>query len=190
MTTFVFTDTETTSLRHDRRAWEIGAIVREEGKDDTEHSWLIDVSDLDLGNADPKSLEIGGFYDRHPDFDPARRDQFAGALAVPEWSAAREFEALTRGATIVAANVGFDAEVLANMFRRNDFCPSWHYRLFDIESYAAGALGLPMPVGLDKLLAAYGLTHDDADRHTALGDARRVRDLYDAVRAGKTGVAA
>ena len=47
MTTLCFLDTETTSLRHDRRIWEIGLIVRQEGRPDFEHSWFIDPDELD-----------------------------------------------------------------------------------------------------------------------------------------------
>jgi hypothetical protein len=63
MTKLVFIDTETTSLRPDRRAWDIGLIVRQEGQEDREQSWFVDWADLDLGNADPFALKIGGFYD-------------------------------------------------------------------------------------------------------------------------------
>ena len=70
MTRIVFLDTETTSLRWDRRAWEVGLIVRDPGRDDQEHHWFIDIRDLDLGNADLMSLKIGRFYERHPEYKP------------------------------------------------------------------------------------------------------------------------
>src|SRR5688572_15364551 len=69
----VFADTETTSLRPGRRVWEIGAIVRPAGgtrADDKEHLWFIDIDELELGEADLRSLEISGFYDRHPQMQP------------------------------------------------------------------------------------------------------------------------
>lgn len=78
MTRLVFIDTETTSLRPDRRAWEVGLIERvpvvvrhPDGPDtssteDREHHWFIDTEDLDLGNADLMSLKIGRFHERHP----------------------------------------------------------------------------------------------------------------------------
>ncbi len=67
----VFIDTETTSLRPDRRAWEVGLIRREPGRPDAEHRWLIAADDLDLGNADSFALGVGRFYDRHPGYPPA-----------------------------------------------------------------------------------------------------------------------
>ena len=68
--------------------------------------------------------------------------------------------------------------------RANGICPSWRYHLVDVETLAAGALRRPPPWRFDDLLADYGLVYDEADRHTALGDARMVRDLYDAVLKG------
>jgi hypothetical protein len=47
VTKICFIDTETTSLRPDRRAWEIGIIAREFGHDDVEHHWFIEAGDLD-----------------------------------------------------------------------------------------------------------------------------------------------
>jgi hypothetical protein len=71
--------------------------------------------------------------------------------------------------------------------RANGICPSWHYHLVDVETLAAGALRMAPPWDFDKLLGEVGLTYDEADRHTALGDARMVRDLYDAVLRGSDG---
>ena len=72
MTKLCFIDTETTSLRHDRRAWEIAVITREPGKPDQEKSWFVASEDLDLGNADLMSLKIGRFHERHPDYSEFR----------------------------------------------------------------------------------------------------------------------
>ena len=177
--TLVFLDTETTSLRHDRRAWEIGLIRRDEEGKDVEHTWFVDPDDLDLGNADLMSLKIGRFYDRYPhartDREPASTD------TEEEHEVLVTVEACTRGATIVGAVPNFDTEVLGNRMRANGICPSWHYHLVDVETFAAGALQLPPPWDFDKLLATFNLDYDEAARHTALGDARMVRDLYDAV---------
>ena len=56
-------DTETTGLHWSREAWEIGIVKRWPDGKVQEASWFLDV---DLRRADPKSLEIGGFYERHP----------------------------------------------------------------------------------------------------------------------------
>lgn len=183
MTKLVFIDTETTSLRPDRRAWEIGMIMREPGTTDREWSWLIDTEDLDLGNADPFSLKIGKFYDRHQQAFAPNKVSIASLIA-RESDVLRHVEFRTRGAILVGAVPNFDAEVLAARMRAHGICPSWHYHLVDVETLAAGKLGLAPPWDFDKVLDAFGLTYDEADRHTALGDARMARDLYDEVLRG------
>ena len=176
--TLVFLDTETSSLRHDRRAWEVGLIARDERGKDREFSWFIDRADLDLGNADLMSLKVGRFHERHPGANGQIRS------VSREWEALERIERLTRGATIVGAVPWFDTDVLGQRMRAHGLCPSWHYHLVDVETLAAGALGQAPPWGFDDLLAKYELTYDETDRHTALGDARMVRDLYDAVLGG------
>lgn len=178
-TKLVFLDTETTSLRPDRRAWEIALIVREPGQPDDEHAWFIAEPDLDLANADLNSLKIGRFYERHPDYDAP-----LGEGSHWEQDVLSVVEQYTRGAILVGAVPNFDAEVLAARMRARNLCPAWHYHLVDVETLAAGHRGFRPPWGFDDILAAYGLTYDEADRHTALGDARMVRDLYDAVLGG------
>lgn len=189
MSALVFLDTETTSLRHDRRAWEIGLIIRDEdASSDNEYTWYIAAADLDLGNADLMSLKIGRYFERHPDALRAAGQSPHGDpeddtyRSYPEHMVLRDLEGtFLRGATIVGAVPWFDTDVLGQRMRAHGICPSWHYHLVDVETLAAGALGQPPPWGFDDLLATYGLSYDEADRHTALGDARMVRDLYDAV---------
>jgi|SRR5450755_2075604 len=199
MTNLVFIDTETTSLRHDRRAWEIGAIARRSGHEDVEHTWLIDADDLDLGNADVMSLRIGRFHERHPQ---ARMDDSAFRSVQDEIDVMREVEAVTRGAHLVGAVVSFDADVLGQRMRANGICPSWHYHLIDVEALAAGYVAgkadgrddwRPQDVAAEKALVRPPWKSDalmqlidvkpagDEDRHTALGDARWAMRVYDAV---------
>jgi DNA polymerase III epsilon subunit-like protein len=102
-------------------------------------------------------------------------------MSLPEAEVAVEIERETRGAVLIGAVPSFDEETLAGMLYRHGLCPTWHYHLVDVETLAAGALRMPPRWDFDSVLAAYGLTYDEADRHTALGDARMVRDLYDAV---------
>lgn len=189
MTKLVFIDTETTSLRPDRRAWEIGMVCRsEDGGPDAEYSWFVEIPDLDLGNADPFSLKIGNFYDRHPAtrYGGGLGSETSRVSVLPEVAALEGVERVTRGAILVGAVPNFDAEVLGARMRELGILPSWHYHLVDVETLAAGALKLAPPWNFDTVLAAYKLTYDEADRHTALGDARMARDLYDAVMADHT----
>jgi len=200
-----FLDTETTSLRPDRRVWEVGLIVRTPDGPDAEHHWFVAYEDLDLGNADPMALKIGKFYDRHPDYA-----SIATADRASERIVMRAVEEHTRGAHLVGAVPNFDAEVLGARMRAHGLCPSWHYHLCDVENLAAGWLSafaaqierrelgeLPGPERAAQLRAiaappwdsselsrAVGVEPDEFDRHTALGDARWARDIYDAVTGG------
>ncbi len=184
MSKIVFIDTETTSLRPDRRAWDIGLIVREEDGAEAERQWFIAEEDLDLGNADPFALKIGHFYERHPGYRTTDHVPRAYTDTLDETDALGQLEVLTRGAILVGAVPNFDAEVLGTRMRANGILPSWHYHLVDVETLAAGAKGLLPPWSFDAVLELYGLTYDEADRHTALGDARMARDLYDAILGG------
>lgn len=208
MTTIVFLDCETTSLRPDRRAWEVGIILRRPGQEDDERSWFVDVDDLDLGNADPFSLRIGHFYERHPQVNFTEDGEFQ---VVDEEEMLAEIEAVTRDAHLVGAVPSFDAEVLAARMRAHGILPSWHYHLIDVEALALGWIngvtaraidearmrgdeppkvdwsrGAP-PWKSDDLSRAVGVEPPGEDeRHTALGDAKWCARIWDAV----TGVSA
>jgi DNA polymerase III epsilon subunit-like protein len=199
MTRLCFIDTETTSLRPDRRAWEVGLIVRDGRGAGEEYRWFVRAGDLDLGNADPFALKVGRFYERHPDYSAAAASQGC----VPEEYVLTQVEQLTRGAHLAGAVVSFDAGVLGTRMRAHGILPSWHYHLIDVEALAAGwlhrnaavlenrqatleegswqrHLATP-PWSSDELSAALGVTVSDEDRHTALGDAKWAMALYDAV---------
>lgn len=200
-----FVDTETTSLRHDRRAWEVGIVVREPDGTEKEYRRFVDSKDLDLGNADVMSLKIGRYHERHPDALLAANPGNCipdVALCHPESLVMRDVEALTRGAHLVGAVVSFDAEVLGQRMRANGVCPSWHYHIICAEVLAAGCLterarhyeskrelatahalreAAAPPWKSDDLSAALGVTVSDEDRHTALGDAKFAMRIYDAV---------
>jgi DNA polymerase III epsilon subunit-like protein len=185
----VFIDTETTSLRHDRRAWEIGAIRREPDGTEAEHHWFIDACGLDLGNADLMSLKIGRFHERHP--HGSASTPWSEAISGMEHDTLHAVEQVTRGAHLAGAVVSFDADVLGQRMRANGICPSWHYHLIDVEALAVGYLmrdrvrsgfdGSMLPWKSDELSAELGISSSDEDRHTALGDAKWARAIYDAV---------
>lgn len=179
----VFLDTETTSLdRATRRAWEVALIIRDPDGRETAGSIFVKKNDIDLAHADPASLRIGRYHQRHP-----QEDGDPHALCLPEAGVARWVETNTRGAHLVGAVPSFDEETLALMLFRNNLCPSWHYHLVDVETLAAGALGVEPPWKSDDLLERFGVVVSEDDRHTALGDAIAVRDLYDAIMSGRTG---
>jgi hypothetical protein len=193
----VFIDTETTSLRPDRQAWEVAMIRR--APDGTETSTSFFIGDVSLENADIASLNIGRFFDRHPlwngqekrgDFGfsaenwEASKYPFGGAAdyrIVDRRQAAYRVEGWTRGATLVGACPWFDAHVLSNLLLDEGLVPSWHHRLRCVESLAAGYLSNPAIGGQSDYAYALGLTIDPAKEHTALGDAETARAIWDKV---------
>lgn len=186
----VFLDTETTSLRPDRRAWEVALIARRADAPEIARSWYIRAADLDLGNADLGSLRVGRFFDRHPEYRQARgaEDSWRAAETSAEADVMRQVEVLTRGAVLVGAAPGFDAEVLAARMRAHGIVPSWHYHVQDFETLIAGYLrgqGKPLPAlpwrsdDLSRLVGVEPPGEDD--RHTALGDAWWALRVWDAV---------
>jgi hypothetical protein len=183
--TLCFIDAETTHLDRDvRRGWEVALIVREPFADEVEFCWQIDAADLDLDNASPTSLEIGRFDERHGIGD-----------VYPEKDVAVVVHSLTkRKAAFVGAIVSFDEHTMFRMLQRHGLIhggePEWHHRVTDVEAMARAVLGWPAARGsLGDLARALGLQVDDGQRHTAIGDARLARDVYDHIRS-RTWVAA
>lgn len=185
----VFLDTETTGLHPNRRVWEVAAIRRD---DQGDHERRFFVKNVDLSEADPYALKVGGFYDRHPQYCPGDvLGDVPGPLErqlLERYQAAQEVERITRGATIVGSVPSFDTEVLGKMLRSLNLTPAWHYHLVDIKALAAGwllARGVdpgPLPWSSDHLAELCGVEPaSDEDRHTALGDTRWVRRWWDTI---------
>lgn len=179
MTRLVFLDTETTGLSLDDHIWEIAAIVREPGQPDVEYHAFVRHS-LAKAAQLPEAFRL--------DHD-ARYD---ASEALPSIAAARWLDVLTMGrAHIVGAVPNFDTERIALMMRHHGIEPDWHYHLIDVETLVVGwmygrapgraADEYPLPWDSDDLSVAVGVDAPIETRHTALRDARWVRDLYDAV---------
>jgi hypothetical protein len=177
----VFVDTETTSLRHGRRAWEV-ALIRVEPGQSTGRGTSFFVGDVDLSHADPKSLHVGRFYDRHPLYAPGSEhapgssswvrggmDIDRPADLVTDSQAARIVEHWTRGAHVVGAVPSFDAEVFDDLLHRHHLAPAWHYHLIDVEAMMLGFLHgrfgdrhTPQIRGLVPAVTVDERTYDDA----------------------------
>lgn len=180
-----FVDTETTGLDPDlHEIWEVGLILSEPGGG--EYHWFLPV---DLGRADAFALKIGHFHDRHDDY-------WKNLTPLAEFAAC--FADMTRGCHMVGAVPSFDDERLRKLLRANGACPEWHYHLIDVEALAVGFLASQArelayscaadfrPIGLpwksDDLSRACGVEPPgDDERHTALGDARWAKRLYEAI---------
>lgn len=188
MTNLAFVDTETTGLDPDvHQLWEVALILRDDEGTETERLWQLPV---DLGRADPFALNIGQFYERrNENSDLSHPADFA-----------QDFADLTWGAHIVGAVPSFDEERLRRFLRSHGACPGWHYHLIDVEVLAVGRLmgyalswGVETPQGKDaielatppwdssKLSRGIGVNPDAFEKHTALGDARWAREIYDVV---------
>ena len=176
MTPLCFVDCETTSLAPDRRVWEVALIRRD---DEGQRHIVMQVDDVDLSDADPESLAIGRFYERHHSYGTIK----SAAPRYFEADVARHVERWTRSAHLVGAVPSFDAHSLAEMLRDHSLAPAWHHRLICVESLAAGALGRYIG-GLTRCAEALGVPVDPQQQHTAMGDARTAMAIWDAVMPG------
>lgn len=194
MVTIAFVDTEATGLdRHRHQVWEIGVILRRDGVSDAEHLWHVRPH---LAVASPDGLRISRYYERTAQLHDAEPGTACNNAGLPpdeqRWSdpavAAGELAYLLDGALFAAAVPSFDDAMLDAFLRRHDHCPTWHYQLIDVATFAAGVLtshGVPVEVPWDgdDISRPLGVQPpSDEQRHTALGDARWARDLWDASR--------
>lgn len=177
MTTNVaFVDTETLGLDADHHpVWEVG-LITPNGK---EHHWFVTVTPRQVDLAHPKALEIGRFAERYDAERAVHRGLFC-----------RQFvDLLPDGCHLAGAVVSFDEERIRRTCWRHQVRPNWHYHLIDVETLAIGYLAgldhaghgvetLTPPWNSDQLTAALGITVDDMDKHTALGDARWARAIF------------
>lgn len=183
MTRLVFLDTETTGLDPARHhIWDVAWITRDDdGADKEQQAFLL----APLQDADPAALRIGRYFDRHPypfnEWDVGDDDLISRALS--PWQAARRLAHDLRDAIILGFNPAFDAEFLRALFRAHELPPTWSYRTVDVTCIAAARLRLEPPYSTHEMLDFYGIDIPPFSRHSALGDARLSRDLYDAIRA-------
>lgn len=190
--TVAFIDTETCGLNPDRHPiWEIAVIV-----DEVEHLWTQEIYGgmMDWQRfADRWVLENTRIVS---DYDPLQSMS-------PKQSVER-FAELTRDRYLVGANPAFDESRLARSWRawhQADWNPPWKYRLYDVESMLVGyARGLDLDEfkggvpGLRECAAFFGtewygeqgIELDEASHHTALGDARVVKAIFEKIMGGPT----
>jgi DNA polymerase III epsilon subunit-like protein len=161
--TLCFIDTETTGLDPaQHHAVEI-AWALDDGPIQTFVPWHM------LDGADPKALEINGYFER--DLDLAKE----GDQEVTEGKVIRAL----RGVTLVGSNPAFDAAFLRKSF---GFAP-WKHRLIDVSNCAMWEFGWDEPKGLAEVVKAlrdHGQDIPDPD-HTAAGDVAVTRAVYRAL---------
>lgn len=174
-----FLDTETVTLEAAPDViWEIGIILREDGRDDQE--WQIQLRP-NMGRAVDEALRISRFH--------GRCQANARGVQALVWSPPTMVWDSPPGKLTY--------EAAATLLARMSYRDPWHYHLVDAENLAVGYLHgygggeapaelLAPPWDSDKLTEALGLDPVPADqRHTALGDARWARSIYDLVTGGR-----
>ena len=192
MTALLFMDTETTGLDVHADIWEFAAIRRETSGVEHEYHLFID---HDLGKCDTLPAAFRADHDaRFPE---------GGSAVVTRRTAAAVIYGLTQDRPhIVGAVPNFDTERIAFLLRDHGYEAKWHYHLIDVENLAIGYLAhqwrgyadspndeaaaaarlvTTLPWDSDEISAACGVVVPRETRHTAMGDARWARALYDAV---------
>lgn len=208
MTKFAIVDIETLGLNSDiHPVFEVGLILRDIEAEDTtdrEFSWFLPVAPETLIFADPFALKLNGFNKRHPqglgfiDQKDGRVSRIAEEQGLTDADKfARQFCALTQGAIWIGSVPSFDEERLRQLVRSQGVMHDWHYQLIDVETLAAGKIkgthtgkwtleeahAVSPPYDTKAITQLLGLdpSQYEADKHTALGDCRWARDVYDAV---------
>lgn len=195
----VFLDTETTGLEPDSDVWDFAAIIRDPGEADVEMQFFVEHDEAKAARLPEPFLS-----DYRARYDPA--------AAITREEAASRVAAITRGAHVIGAVPSFDTQRLERLLflahAEVAAKPGWHYHLIDVETLAVGFLagvcrlgggsadedhtytwltGPPLPPwDSDVLSRAVGVEppKQGEGRHTALGDTRWCRDVFDAVMVG------
>lgn len=184
MSALIFLDTETTGLDYFDDIWEVAAIRRELDGTETEHHWM-------LPHDEARCAELPEpFFSDH--FDRFPHDDETFPKVAPLTTFAEEFAELTADKPhVVGAVPNFDTERLERLLVRVGEKATWHYHLLDVENLAIGYLGakraeigypdLSPPWESEALSRSVGVDPDKFERHTAMGDAKWARAIYDRV---------
>lgn len=178
MTGLVFLDTETLGLDPDRHAvWEVAWIDGDTGR---EHCYHVQLAADEIAAAEPIAIEISGFDKRFGDTYDVPRERIVYLLQ----------QAFAGRKHMVGAVPSFDEERLRRMFYAQGIrTMPWHYHLIDVEALAVGFLAaqsgsFPLPWRSDDVSIAIGVQPpSEAERHTALGDARWAKRIFDRITA-------
>lgn len=122
-----------------------------------------------LEHADLQALNIGRYWERCGAVD------LRGNLGAP-WMVAHAL----RGVTLVGSNPAFDAAMLTRVIGT----AVWHHRMIDVSNVAMVVANVDRPMGLAEIrewLANSGYDIPEPD-HTAEGDVRTTRAVYEALR--------
>lgn len=160
----LFLDAETSGLGENAEIWEWAGIE----EDGTE---TVICMPIDVSKAEEDALRVNHYYLRFEDaYKKYGMSQPEGALVIAK---------KTNSKMIVGNNVGaFDTRHMRNLLRRHGLVPGWNFRVIDVVDFAAGALGLKHPYTARQVSELLGVERN-GDEHTALGDARWNKKIYE-----------
>lgn len=168
MSVLCFIDTETTGLDpRIHQPWEVCVWL--------EHAAEPDVYDLahNLTHADQQALKVGGYFEHNG-------HQITKGAVDP-----KRLAWILRGVTLVGSNPAFDAAMLTRYIGT----AVWHHRMIDVAQAAMWVYGWDRPRGLKDVSDALREDHFDIPEpdHTAEGDVRTTRAVYEALRSIREG---
>ena len=167
-TPYAVLDIESDGVEDTAMPWEIAVLTYEEG------DWretVIQISDYDR-QMSVEAEAVNHFSQRYGRAQVHAQDADATWWAVRETAAAALTQTLS-GKMLVGANVWKDARWLENLG-----AAGWHYRMTDLGSMFLGAYGY-RPGGQWAIAEALDIAQPEAAQHTALGDARVARDIFE-----------
>lgn len=182
----VFLDTEATGLGLDADIWEFAAIRRHSTGEEIELHMFMEHDAKKC--ADLPDSFLADHKHRWPNHAEHVWNQVGAAEQIARFLAPDFYGGK---AHIVGAVPDFDMSKIERLLKRHGLRPQWHYHLIDVENLAVGYLaanarftGDPIdapapPWDSDELSRAIGVEPPTDERHTAMGDARWARDIYD-----------
>lgn len=184
-----FVDTETTGVHDLSQIWEFACIRREPDGTETAVEFFINIF---LHEADLFALNIGKYYDRHP-----QGKWLSGKSAQTPYTtsygkyrdqseAAATIARMTHNATLVGAVPSFDARQMDRLLKSEYLIPAWNHRPICIENLAVARLAadgidfeIPWKSSSDLLKKAGVEPASEDERHTAMGDVKWVARAFD-----------
>lgn len=200
----IFLDTETTGLDIERHeVWEFGAVVYSnpdvlDSEDPIEVNLVWEPTWLEY--ADPNAIKVNRYYQRTHEMTQSTEPLDTSGYGFSDpYEAAKYIAYLCENAIVIGNNPGFDemfltklcreqSQVFANFHRKHNVSDIAYGMLTaehaylnrhggDLERIDAIADALTLPVSTSKLLDLAGCPKNTGT-HTAIGDARHVRDAW------------
>ena len=164
-TPILFVDVETLGLSLDAPIWELAVIYRDTDGADHEYHWFVRHSATAEDLRQLPAPFRSDYWARFEGDMAMHRGIIRGVLdALIGMSAAKP--------VLVGAVPNFDADRITHQLG----VTGWSHRLRCVETLTAGHLGREVG-GLGACCKALGIEHRDP--HTALGDVRAARDIWD-----------